>query len=111
MKTVESVIAACYTLRRSFPTTRRFKVAVEDRWLGVEELAQYLGVSRDTIYVWLTKGAVPGHRIGKLWKFKREEIDEWVKAGHAASAARSRQSDARSKHANPRSSNPSKKKR
>jgi excisionase family DNA binding protein len=62
-------------------------VTDKDRWLGVEELAVYLGVSRDTIYVWLTKGALPGHRVGKLWKFKREEIDDWVKAGHAAAAS------------------------
>ena len=111
MKTVESESLACYTLQRYLTTVRRFKVAVEDRWLGVEELAQYLGVSRDTIYVWLTKGAVPGHRIGKLWKFKTEEIDEWVKAGHAASAARSKQSKGRLKHRNQRTSNLSKKKR
>jgi excisionase family DNA binding protein len=94
---------------RSFLTTRRFKVAVEDRWLGVEELAQYLGVSKDTIYVWLTRNAVPGHRIGKLWKFKKEEIDEWVKAGHAASAALSRQANRKPKRGNQPTSNANKK--
>jgi excisionase family DNA binding protein len=94
---------------RTFPKTRRFKVAVEDRWLGVEELARYLGVSKDTIYVWLTRSAVPGHRIGKLWKFKREEIDEWVKAGHAASAALSRQANLKPKRGSQPTSHASKK--
>jgi len=79
-------------------TLWRSTVTVEDRWLGVEELAEYLGVSRETIYAWLTKGAVPGHRIGKLWKFKREEIDEWVRGGHAAAASAPRQSE----HLSPR---------
>jgi excisionase family DNA binding protein len=92
-KTVESETASWYSSQWQLLTERRFTVTVEDRWFGVEELAEYLGVSRDTIYVWLTKGAVPGHRIGKLWKFKREEIDEWVKAGHAAAASVPRRPD------------------
>lgn len=86
-------------------------MTVEDRWLGVEELAEYLGVSRDTIYVWLTKGAVPGHRIGKLWKFKREEIDEWVKVGHAAAASAPRQPENTPPHAKKQRTRPSKAKR
>ena len=31
-------------------------MTVEDRWLGVEELARYLGVSKDATYIWLTRG-------------------------------------------------------
>jgi excisionase family DNA binding protein len=54
---------------------------MEDRWLSVEEIAEYLGVTRDTVYAWLSRKGLPGHRIGRLWKFKREEVDEWVRAG------------------------------
>jgi len=57
---------------------------VEDRWLSVDDLREYLGVSRDTIYDWLNAKNLPGHKVGRLWKFKREEIDEWVRAGSAA---------------------------
>ena len=28
---------------------------------------------------------LPGHRVGRFWKFKKEEVDEWVRAGGAAS--------------------------
>ena len=55
-----------------------------DRWLSVEEIAEYLGVSKDTVYVWINKRNMPAHRIGRLWKFKSEEIDEWVRSGGAA---------------------------
>lgn len=55
-----------------------------DRWLSVEEIAQYLGVSKDTVYTWITKRGMPAHRIGRLWKFKADEIDSWVKSGGAA---------------------------
>ena len=57
---------------------------VEDRWLSVDDLREYLGVSRDTIYDWLNAKNLPGHKVGRLWKFKRKEVDEWVRAGSAA---------------------------
>ena len=55
----------------------------ENRWLSVEEIAQYLGVSKETIYRWLHRRSIPSHRIGKLWKFKPEEVDAWVTSGRA----------------------------
>lgn len=54
------------------------------RWLSVEEIAEYLGVSKDTVYVWISKRKMPAHRIGRLWKFKADEVDEWVRSGGAA---------------------------
>ena len=60
-------------------------MTIQDRWLSVNELMLYLGVSRDTLYDWLAGKRLPGHRVGRLWKFKQDEIDEWVKAGNAAS--------------------------
>ncbi len=52
-------------------------------WLSVEEIAQYLGVSKETIYRWLEKGMIPAHRMGKLWKFKPSEVDDWITSGGA----------------------------
>ena len=56
---------------------------MEDRWLSVDEIAQYLGVSRDTIYNWIATRGLPAHRVGRLWKFKREAVDAWVESGRA----------------------------
>lgn len=58
-------------------------LSVEDRWLSVDDLMEYLGISRDTVYDWLAKKGLPGHKVGRLWKFKRAEIDTWVRAGSA----------------------------
>lgn len=55
-----------------------------DRWLSVEEIAEYLGVSKDTVYAWINKLEMPAHRIGRFWKFKSDEVDEWVRSGGAA---------------------------
>lgn len=52
---------------------------MEDRWLSVDEISQYLGVTRDTIYKWLSDRNLPAHKIGRLWKFKKDDIDIWVK--------------------------------
>ena len=57
---------------------------IEDRWLSIKEIAEYLGVRRETIYVYLEKKNLPGHRIGKFWKFQKEDVDNWVKSGKAA---------------------------
>jgi excisionase family DNA binding protein len=52
---------------------------MEDRWLSVDEIGAYLGVKRDTVYKWIGERAMPAHRIGRLWKFKAVEVDEWVR--------------------------------
>jgi excisionase family DNA binding protein len=53
----------------------------EDRWQSVDEIAKYIGVSRDTIYTWVTQKGMPGHKVGRFWKFKKDEIDSWVRSG------------------------------
>lgn len=57
---------------------------MSNRWLSVEEIGEYLGVSKDTVYAWRSKKGMPAHRIGRFWKFKTEEVDEWVRSGEAA---------------------------
>ncbi len=55
----------------------------DDRWLSVDEIATYLGVKRDTIYKWIErKGMPPAHKVGRLWKFRKDEIDKWVVSGN-----------------------------
>jgi len=27
---------------------------------------------------------MPGHKIGRLWKFRKEEVDEWMQSGGGA---------------------------
>ena len=61
-------------------------VQQEDKWIGIEEAADYLGVNKDTIRNWIKSydSEIPAHKIGKQWKFKRSELDEWVKSGKSA---------------------------
>lgn len=56
----------------------------QDRWLSVDDIAAYLGVKRDTIYDWIERRNMPAHKVGRLWKFKKNEVDEWVRSGGAS---------------------------
>ncbi|MDR1962142.1 MAG: helix-turn-helix domain-containing protein [Gracilibacteraceae bacterium] len=53
----------------------------EERWLSVDEIAAHLGIKRDTVYSWINERQMPAHKIGRLWKFSRGEVDEWVRSG------------------------------
>lgn len=54
-------------------------LAMIDRWLSGEEIAEYLGIARFTVYKWVNRQGLPSHKIGRLLKFRKSEIDEWVK--------------------------------
>ena len=56
---------------------------IKNRWLSVSEIGEYLGVSSDTVYRWISTRSMPAQRMGRFWKFKKSEVDEWVKAGEA----------------------------
>jgi excisionase family DNA binding protein len=60
---------------------------MSDRWLSADEIAAHLGVTKDTVYTWVTSKRMPGHKVGRFWKFKREEVDAWVRDGCAASSS------------------------
>ena len=51
---------------------------MEERWLSVDEISQYIGVGKDTIYKLIETDGLPAYRIGKQWKFKKAAVDEWV---------------------------------
>lgn len=56
-----------------------------DGWIGINEAAEYLGVTKETVRNWIKKqNGIPAQKIGKLWKFKRFELDAWVKSGQSA---------------------------
>lgn len=62
-------------------------MVLENRWLSVDEIAAHLGVKRDTVYKWINRKQLPAHKVGRLWKFRRQEVDGWVTAGGGSSAA------------------------
>ncbi|GAB6094072.1 helix-turn-helix domain-containing protein [Desulfatiferula olefinivorans] len=62
-------------------------MTAEERWVGVEDVAKHLGVNKDSVYRWIEKMGLPAHRVGRLFRFKITEVDEWVRAGGASEAS------------------------
>lgn len=61
------------------------KEIMNDKWISIEEAAEYMGVKVVTLRKWMRNGSdIPAHKIGKLWKFKVSELDAWVKSGKSA---------------------------
>lgn len=52
---------------------------VNEKWISIDDAAEYLGVKPVTIRDWIRKGKdIPAHKIGKQWKFKCSELDAWI---------------------------------
>ncbi len=63
-------------------------MSANDKWLTIDELAEYLKMGRTKLYTMAQQGKVPGNKIGNQWRFDRKEIDRWIKSGDAASTPR-----------------------
>lgn len=51
---------------------------IERRFLGIKELANYLGIAEGTIYVWVCHRKIPYVKVGRLVKFDMRDIEEWI---------------------------------
>jgi excisionase family DNA binding protein len=49
-------------------------------WLTVDQLAEYLQVSKARVYAMARAGELPATRVGNLWRFDRDEIDRYLKS-------------------------------
>lgn len=64
------------------------RLPTHDRWLSVVEISSYVGVKPDTVYKWINRRRFPAHKVGRLWKFRRLEVDRWVLSGSAGTRRR-----------------------
>lgn len=54
-------------------------------YISLEEAASYLNIKPVTLRKWIKeKEGLPAHQLGRLWKFKRSELDRWVQSGKSA---------------------------
>lgn len=49
-------------------------------WLTSEQASEYLKISLTNLYALAQQGRIPGNRIGKAWRFNREDLDGWIRA-------------------------------
>ena len=45
---------------------------------SIQDLSRYIGIKSSTLYALVEEQRIPHYRVGKLIRFKRSEIDEWM---------------------------------
>ena len=68
--------------RPGVPIEERGALTTEP-WTTLQEVAEHLKVSEDTVHRWIATRAMPAHRIGRVWRFKLSQVDAWVESGQA----------------------------
>ena len=48
------------------------------RLLNVEELSELTGLSKNTIYCWVSQRRIPFVKCGRLTKFDVQKIEKWI---------------------------------
>ena len=52
---------------------------IVQRYFSLNQAASYLGLSPKTMYAWAEDHRIPAYKIGRLWRFDRAELDEFVR--------------------------------
>ena len=53
--------------------------ARSDDILTIDTLAEYLKISKSTLYKLVQNGRLPGQKVGKRWRFHKGAIDDWLR--------------------------------
>jgi excisionase family DNA binding protein len=53
----------------------------DDEILTIHELSAYLKLNEKTAYRLTASGDIPGFKVGGSWRFRKSEIDRWIKEG------------------------------
>ena len=54
------------------------KMAPMEKLMTLEEVADYLRLSKDTVYRMANTGKLPASKVGSQWRFRKEDVDEWL---------------------------------
>lgn len=53
-------------------------MTAEDEIFNIDQLSSYLRVPKSTLYRLAAEGAIPSHKVGRHWRFRREAVDRWL---------------------------------
>jgi len=46
--------------------------------MTIDELSAYLKIAKSTLYKLAQEGKLPGQKVGRHWRFRKETIDKWL---------------------------------
>src|SRR6202158_2264003 len=62
--------------------------------MNVRQASQYLGISPDTLYRYITEGEIPAFKLGNRWKLRKTILDRWMERKMSQATAKRRESGA-----------------
>ena len=62
---------------------------MDSEFLTAEEVAEYLRLPLSTVYKLVQDKRLPGFKVGKHWRFRKETFEEWIREQEDASTASS----------------------
>jgi len=67
--------------------------------MNIRQASQYLGVSPDTLYKYVSEAKVPAFKLGNRWKFKKSKLDQWMEDQSSVGDGRSQKKKPKSARA------------
>lgn len=67
-----------------------FLVSESREVMNVRQASQYLGISPDTLYRYITEGEIPAFKLGNRWKLRKTILDRWMERKMSQVAVRRR---------------------
>ena len=58
--------------------------SINENYISIDDASLFLDIKPVTLRKWIKENSIPTHKIGKQWKFKRSELEEWVNSGKSA---------------------------
>lgn len=55
-------------------------MTIEKRFVGIKDLATYLGIPTNTIRSWIQKRQIPYFKVGRLIRFDITALEDWLKS-------------------------------
>ncbi len=52
---------------------------IQPNLLAIDEVAEFLGISKDTIYKMVNQRRIPFVKVGRLLRFERDALDAWIR--------------------------------
>ncbi len=56
--------------------------------MNIRQASQYLGVSADTLYKYVSEEKIPAFKLGNRWRFKKTVLDQWMERQSTATESR-----------------------
>ena len=67
-----------------------FLVSESREVMNVRQASQYLGISPDTLYRYITEGEIPAFKLGNRWKLRKTILDRWMERKMSQATSRRR---------------------